>query len=60
MKVVVKKLVHESLECGWFIGEAKRHDKKLEIAMVGIEECVIDDWGWTQIWWQPTHKSRLE
>lgn len=45
MKVILENLIHESLECFWCIGEAKRHDEKFEMAVVGREGCLIDAWG---------------
>jgi hypothetical protein len=42
LEVGVEDVVHQSLESGRGIGEPKRHDQELEVAMVGAERCLGD------------------
>uniref|UniRef100_A0A2N9F003 Uncharacterized protein n=1 Tax=Fagus sylvatica TaxID=28930 RepID=A0A2N9F003_FAGSY len=39
---VSKNIIHERLECGRFIDEAKRHDQKVIVATVNAEGCLMN------------------
>ena len=40
LKIRFQYVIHESLEGGWCILKAKRHDQKLIIAFMGMESCL--------------------
>lgn len=38
----LQDIIHRSLECRWSIGQAERHDQKLELAVVDMKSCIGD------------------
>ena len=36
-----QNVIHDALKCCWCIGEAKRHDSELKMAMVCFKSCFV-------------------